>query len=149
VSVGYGLQHDRGNDGSDAVDVERMWGLVGDGCVQCGVVGGQLGVEGADAPGKADRLAAADRAGGGGVLVGRQAAIVAIVAAESVRRAPTAEGHGAQQRGERIDRARALAGHVIASGGEDTQDGSVPGVAGWRSCSAVSPERRGRSQRRR
>jgi hypothetical protein len=41
-----------------------------------------------------------------------------------------AEVDGAQQRGERVDRAGALAGNLIAGSGQDPQDRAIPGVAG-------------------
>jgi hypothetical protein len=90
------------------------------------VVGGEFGVEGADAPGQPDGLGAAD---GQGVVVaagapgrdgrdrrgGQGAAGV------------NAEVDGAQQRGQRVDRAGALAAHLLAGDCQDSQGGPIAG----------------------
>jgi hypothetical protein len=60
----------------------------------------------------------------------RQAATVANLFVGQGAAGVDTEVVGAQQRGERVDRAGPLAGHLIAGGGEDPQRGAVSAAAG-------------------
>jgi hypothetical protein len=92
------------------------------------VVGGQFGIQGADAPGQPDRLGAADRHGGvlGASAPGRDRGD----GGGGQRLAGVdAEVDGAQQRGQRADGAGAFAGHLLAGHGQHPQCGARSGGA--------------------
>ena len=93
------------------------------------MVGRQLGVEGEDAAGEADRFVAADGASVVETLVVRQPAIVLMWRPKGSAGVDI-EVDSAQQRGERVDRPGAFAGHLVTGGGQHAQDRAVSGSAG-------------------
>ena len=92
--------------------------------------GRQFGVEGEDASGEADRFVAADSACGGGDAGRAPGGDRSDRGGREGSAGVDVEVDGAQQRGERVDRPGAFAGHLVTGGGQYAQDGAISGSAG-------------------